>query len=537
VLHQDKVRARPRSVGSQHAPQVDLPAPEPEPPAPEPAQGAPTARAAIEGVIVDPDGRPAPDVSVRAHFARRGADCFDRSCGDAAAHTDTAGRFTLAVPRGAQWAVVGVDAPGFVPPETRMVRGYGTTLLRAPSDDVVAGIGRRSEVAADARILGLRDEPAWPHLKVVLERGKPVAGVVERAVGVVAPGVEVQCLWDDGAGAMRIARSRTDERGWFSVTVPVPVFVQVTSHDDEGYRLVAMQGPVPPGASGLRLLLSTVVPVNVRLHTPEGLLSGGLNVCLSPVAVRGFKTSPSYEYVDVETERLAIGWQPPGEYEIEAAPTDAPYLPARGRATIPGPPVDLHLPRAVRIEGLLEGEGLKGFEITWTGPCNPSFKCQDYAFRSDEAAPQYGRTVRIRGDRGAFLFEAVGEGDGEVYARREGDPRCAFVARYGPSHGFLRLTLSEGASVKGRVQAPVRAKLDRLRVRAVRGLAAQSAVVREDGTFAIVGLPPGPFRVELVSGGFPIREWIHDTQEGVEAGSENVVLRVRLPSTDPGDGS
>ena len=47
--------------------------------------------------------------------------------------------------------------------------------------------------------------------------------------------------------------------------------------------------------------------------------------------------------------------------------------------------------------------------------------------------------------------------------------------------------------------------------------------------FAIVGLPPGAFRIELRSGA-----WLHDARDDVPAGAEDVRLRVRLPDTDPG---
>jgi hypothetical protein len=197
----------------------------------------------------------------------------------------------------------------------------------------------------------------------------------------------------------------------------------------------------------------------------------------------------------------------------------------------------LQCPVASRIEGELEGEGLEGFEVTWSGPCNPAYMRRDWDAKY-ETYSQRGGTARIGKGSGAFLLEAVGEGAGDLYARREGDPRSAFVAGYRPSHGYLRLALSEGRTIAGRVEAPDGLRLARLRVRATRGVLEQCAAVCEDGSFSVVGLPPGAFRVELLSEGFPWVEWVHDARENVEAGSIGLLLRVRLPATDPGgDGS
>jgi hypothetical protein len=204
---------------------------------------------------------------------------------------------------------------------------------------------------------------------------------------------------------------------------------------------------------------------------------------------------------------------------------------------IPGPPLDLRCPAATRIEGELEGEHLEGFEVTWTGPCNQAYQRRDWEARYETYAQQ-GATARIGQGSNAFLLEAVEEGPGTLYARREGDPRCAFVSGHRPSLGHARLALSEGGTITGRVEAPADLRLSRLRVRAARGLLVQQAAVREDGTFAIVGLPAGNFRVELVSARFRCEEWLHDAVENVPAGAEGLALRVRLPATEPAaDGS
>ncbi|MCK6461177.1 MAG: hypothetical protein L6Q95_14945 [Planctomycetes bacterium] len=122
--------------------------------------------------------------------------------------------------------------------------------------------------------------------------------------------------------------------------------------------------------------------------------------------------------------------------------------------------------------------------------------------------------------------------------RREGDPRYALVSGCRPGRGVLRVTLSEGSAIGGRVAVPEGLDPSALDVRAVRGRLDQHAKVRKDGTFAIPGLPPGAFRVELVTREWSLRRgrvvrWLHDARDDVPAGAVDVRLRVRLPATDP----
>jgi hypothetical protein len=471
----------------------------------------------IRGIVVDPSGCGVAGVVVRAHFARRHSSGYAYHCGDESVGTDSDGRFRFTVPTHASWAVLEFDAPGWVRPEKRMVRRYGTTLLRAlPHGEVEFGTAR-VEVAADARVLGGQADGEWPTVRVVLERGRAVSGTVETEAGLPVVDGNVSCEWSDRRGGIRRCGARTDERGGFAVIVPTVVHAQARAPDGAE----AWVGPVAPGTSDVRLVVRAQPVVRARVFGPDGRFCGGVRLRATDVRHPG-RAIPG-AYATVSDEREILGRFAPGIYDLEIAPVDAALLPAHVRVALPGPPLDIHVPAAARVEGSLEGDDVRGFEITWGGACNRSLERRDPG-AGYGAVAQSGPSAWARED-GAFLLEAVA-GTAEVYARREGDPRCAYVARHDATHGYLRLVPVEGRRISGRVEGE---GLAHLRVRAVRGALTQETPVRNDGTFELVGLPPVAMSVELVSEGFPRRPWRHDLREDIAPGTTELVLRVRLP--------
>jgi hypothetical protein len=93
-----------------------------------------------------------------------------------------------------------------------------------------------------------------------------------------------------------------------------------------------------------------------------------------------------------------------------------------------------------------------------------------------------------------------------------------------PGTESLALHLERGYTIRGTVAGFDPARHDR--VRAVRGAISVSAEVAPDASFAIVGLPPGRFRVEVLT-----RERTETLVVGVtadvEAGAEGVRVRAR----------
>jgi hypothetical protein len=279
------------------------------------------------------------------------------------------------------------------------------------------------------------------------------------------------------------------------------------------------------------MVLRDNVPLRLRVQGPDGAISGRVLVRVTDLHWTGLGSFACEPIVGdgglVEIRRLV-----PGRYAVEVLPRSEEWMPATVLATLPAEPLEVRCAQALRIDGLLEGEDLKDFEVTWTGPCNEGLS----------NAVQQGRTIRV--ESAAFTLMGIGDGLGDLYARRAGDPRFALVPGVRPGRGAVRLTLAKGWTIEGRVDLP-EGPMPKLTVRAVAGLIEQHARVGEDGAFSIVGLPQGRFRVELVTGawtdGWSRRggrvtgewavRWLHDARDDVPAGADGVRLRVRLPAT------
>jgi hypothetical protein len=493
-------------------------------------QGRTTEGPSLEGTVTDPAGRGVEGVALRALFQRHGSSGYKHYCGFEASRTDRAGQFRMEVPFTAEWATLWIDAPGWVRPPPRAVGPEVYDVL-------------------DRRV-------GWSRQSIALERGAPVEGVVEAATGIPLADVQIEATWGDSRAGRSLCR--TDERGRFSIVVPakavlvarahrgelvtpdegpgfpweaVPLrFAEILTHDAEAWA-----GPVEPGSSNVRMVLSDVVPLRMRVRGPSGAISGYVVLRVTDLAwpAGSFVCEP---YVREGEDLIEVPGLMHGTYEVEVLPKHQKWLPARARATLPGEPIDVRCEQALSIEGLLEGEDLRDFEITWTGPCNEGFE--------DNA--QRGRTLRVK--TATFVLRGIADGVGDVYARRAGDSRFAFATAVRPGPGVLRLTLSKGRAITGRVATPAGLKPATLDVRAVSGLVEQRARVRGDGTFSIVGLPPGTFRIELVTrawcsarsprggrvaGGW-VDKWLHDARVDVPAGTEDVRLRARLPASGTG---
>jgi hypothetical protein len=498
-----------------------------------PAAGA----AGLRGIVVDPEGAAVAGVAVRADFGhtKSSGDWKWRwliDDGSRRAITDACGRFAVDAPGSAAWAVVNVDAPGWVQPEPRLAYlGSGTYVIRAPRSLARTLIDKSpppftdAMIPADARAMHLLDGAStWPRLRIILERGAPVAGTVETEAGLPVLGGAVTASWLDGHAGWRYAEIRADERGRFSILVPSDSAITADGATIEGKPDVARRAlawPVPPGTGGLRLVMRDLAPLALRARW------GPLEGAWVRLGLAGFPdeqwrlqdrwcwVSPHPATGSFRIERLL-----PGTYSVEVRPRSMDLLPVTARVSIPGDPLEISWPPATPVEGRLEGTDLEDFEITWTG-------------EGDEY-----RTVRIgttawppgllsEGSRGMFRLGTGGPG--AICARRDGDPRCAFVPDFAPSRGFLLLVLGRGEVIRGRAEGQPGLDLSALRVRAVARALTAEARVQPDGGFAIVGLPPGAFRIELRSGA-----WLHDARDDVPAGAEDVRLRVRLPDTDPG---
>jgi hypothetical protein len=448
----------------------------------------------LEVDVTDPEGRVVAGITLTATFARRYHSYSNvMYVGIETGCTDDSGRFRLEVPPRAEWATIVFGAPDWVQPPMRRVAG-----------------------------------PPWRRQSIVLARGTPVAGVVETPAGVRLADFPVRAIWSDGPEGAGSAVVYTNAHGGFSIVVPAEVFLRAFGGPEgsvlpaglppweareASYASIltrdaeARAGPIAPGTSNICMVVRDTVPLPVHLEGPDGPLTGRVILRVVDLAwpILGSFVDDSYvhdgevTWHDPERERHFL----PGAYEIELVPEDPECLPARVLATLPCDRIEVRCERAARIEGLLDGTDPGDFRITWDGPGNE--RC---------------RTMRT--ETGDFVLRGIGDGAGDVYARREGDPRCAFAPACRPGHGFLRLTLAPGGTICGRVETPGGRDPAWLGVRAVRGALDQRAAVGRDGTFSIVGLPPGAFRVELLD------SWqeVCGAVDGVQAGAEDVILRL-----------
>lgn len=376
-------------------------------------------------------------------------------------------------------------------------------------------------------------------------------GIVETQAGLPVPDVPVEADWGRGRSICR-----SDEHGRFSIVVPADAILVARAHrgdlvsGDEGpgfpleavtrrfdeiltHDAEAWAGPLAPGTAGVRMVLRDNVALRLRVQGPDGPLSDRVLVRVTDLHWTGLGSFDCEPRVGegglIEIPRLM-----PGRYAVEVLPRGQEWLPATVLATLPADPREVQCAQALRIDGVLEGEDLGDFEVTWTGACNEGIS----------NAVQQARTIRV--DSGAFTLRGIGDGAGDLYARRAGDPRFALVPGVRAGPGVVRLTLSRGWAIRGHVDVPDGLTRSSLTVRAVAGLIEQRARVGEDGAFSIEGLPPGSFRVELVTGawtdvesrrggrvtgGWAVR-WLHDARDDVAAGTEDVRLGVRIPADD-----
>jgi hypothetical protein len=210
----------------------------------------------------------------------------------------------------------------------------------------------------------------------------------------------------------------------------------------------------------------------------------------------------------------------PGRYRFEYHPKDQHLAPAAVRVALPSAaPIEVRCARGARVTGTVLGADTKGFRVTWLGRANGYDAGGPTGAEWDGQAEPAAEVVD-----GRFELLGLTPQSGGLYVHKTGDPRCAYVPGVLPGTESLALHLERGYTIRGTVAGFDPARHDR--VRAVRGAISVSAEVAPDASFAIVGLPPGRFRVEVLT-----RERTETLVVGVtadvEAGAEGVRVRAR----------
>jgi len=452
-----------------------------------------TRRARVaSGVFVDIAGAGVPGVRVLLCFSRRHS-CYLYHMGRFEQVTDAMGRYAVDAPRTADWcSIICEPPPGYARP----------AIQRVDAGD------------ADVRF--------------VLDRTAYVEGRVERGDGTPVHGAALGAEWD-GSRAFD-CRTRTDASGRFRLHIPAEVrgftvvargytygeFVPFANRTnglrgDRSLAEVRVHG-VDPGAA-LNIVLPVFVDAELHFFAPDGepLEPGFVRIHeeRDETCVRAFYCRKSVQRVS----ELA-----PGRYRFEFHAQDQSLAPASARVMLPSPgPIELHCTQGAVLKGRLLGADARGFTATWLGSVN-RFSADHYA----AGAPQEGPTTKVI--NGRFEFLGLAHGTAALYVHKEGDPRCAYVPDVRAGTESLAIGLETGRVIRGSVVDfdPARHR----GVQAVRGAISVRAMIEPDATFAIVGLPPGRFRVELLAGQRP-SVFVVAAARDVAAGADCVELLAR----------
>ncbi len=206
---------------------------------------------------------------------------------------------------------------------------------------------------------------------------------------------------------------------------------------------------------------------------------------------------------------------PPGTWRLTATTTswngrDHKVHSTSVVVTSPASGLRITLSEAPGLRGSLVGEDAAGFLVSFTSQA--------------EAGPLTAGVAS--GAAGAFKWVTTEEGPFLVFASRPGDDRFALAEGLRPGALGLELKLVAGRRIEGRLEG-FGPQLDRTRVsvwaQSKRGLLVH-AVVGDDGTFSLRGLPPGEsFTVEARGmQGSALRS---GTVREVPAGTAGLVLR------------
>ncbi len=255
---------------------------------------------------------------------------------------------------------------------------------------------------------------------------------------------------------------------------------------------------------------------------PEGkrlerglLIARPLSVANSPVRER--------ECYGHRPRELTFSDLAAGTWIVEFQPGDLRHLPATATVQVPGPPLQLRCEPAGSLTGVVAGEDIDKFAVSWLGLGN---RCRlaDLLRQGVAESNLPGSPQVVREDE-RFRIDGLGKEPGALYVRRPGDSRCALLENVRGGGGDIEVALHPGLSILGRVEGIEPWERRGVYLRASRDLIVQQARLQKDGTFEIAGLPPGRFHVEAFGIGILVDSRLA-VQSDVQAGAEGVTLNV-----------
>jgi len=434
----------------------------------------------IEGRVVDREGRGVADVPwnvgskeslQRPHFVRSTA----RS-----GRTDAAGRFQVA--------------------------GLGTETLYATATPPAPWVQPKAvEVDGGRAIVITLDRGLQVGGRVLDSEG---AGLPARVNARLAKASRAQWEDDDRALAPEFVRrgwsAQADASGRFVLEgVPAGAALLITARPTAPHLPVSVDD-VQAGADDVELRVSSGVFIEGEIEWNGWEPFGSMSLRVLPLGgdVRKAGRGPARLQVPSTQTSFRLGPLKAGRYTLVAGrhvfdeavrlDVDAPTANAR-----------IELPKSPHLFGVLLGRDVGRFTL-----------------RFDHAGGTVGTVMS--GPSGAFAILNREDVTGTLVAYRDGDARYARIEGVRPAAGPVRVQLVKGSSISGRITGLPSFDAGWLEIHAVAPMLGISAKVATDGSFRIVGLPPGTYEIDC--------DW--RGQEGrvipasnVKAGTRDVVLR------------
>ncbi len=362
--------------------------------------------------------------------------------------------------------------------------------------------------------------PVQPSVEGVLVRLAAAARLEGRVVGPddePVAGAQVYAHWSVEDGISQSQRTTTDTDGRFRLeglgSEPLRLYVS-QPHSQGGrweYLPVNLQD-IDPTQTDLVVRLERGVWIEGHVFGPDGSPAeeGSVSVLVSSLLEGARRRSESANVGPAGA--FAVGPIPPGPCRLTASGQGAELRPSEPvEVEAPAEGVRLHLRKGWTIEGRLQGADVEGFQVTLRYPLD-------------------GRNHRSTGNRtdatGRFVFGGLEEGTaGTIHAWRKDDDRYALLADVRAGGPAYDLDLKAGRTISGHLEGTVAEGGAKAQVTA-KGPHGISVYARLDGsesrTFELRGLPPGTWTLSgYVWGDSATRLGPVE----VEAGATDVVLR------------
>jgi hypothetical protein len=353
----------------------------------------------------------------------------------------------------------------------------------------------------EAPPLARADAPAGrPLVTLALPRSPAISGRVLDARGAPLGGTVVEALlWVAGEDAL--FRTKAGPDGAFRLRgLPAgrgDVLVRALSPDP--LRLcTAERSEVRVGATDVVLRLDEAAAIRGEVVDATGQ---GVHEWEVEATSLDDGTTAEADSGRSEGGAFAIAGLRAGRYRLVARGRSGSARSAAVEASAPADGVRLVLERAPRIVGRVEGVRGARYDAWWTTPTSKA-------------------SARIAPD-GAFEIPNVGPEAGTLYVGSTSTNRYALLRDVRPGGAPLEVALVEGERVSGRVEVPgdVHPGLVYV-VLAGDGFELWEEMAR-DGTFAVLGVPPGAYDVSL-----SVNESRGPTLQRVRAGASGLVLPV-----------